>query len=142
MISDESRFMLDFFDGRQRAWRCRGKRYFDATNRPHDRYGGDSVTVWGGVTTNERTDLHVCQRRVTGIYYRDNIIESLVVPFVAAYGNGFRFQDDNARTHRAHVVLNHLQTFGIQSLPWPAVSQDLFSIDHLGRRVQGTYQLQ
>ena len=46
-----------------------GERYSDATNLPHDRYGGGSVTVWGGVTTNERTDLHVCQGRVTGVYY-------------------------------------------------------------------------
>ena len=85
----------------------KGEIYFDATNLPHDRYGGGSVTVWGGVTIIERTDLHVCQGRVTGVYYRDNIIEPLVIPFAAAHGNRFRFQDDN-------VVLNRLQTRGIQ----------------------------
>ena len=53
MFSDESWFMLEFCDGRQRVWRRRGEQYFDAANLPHDRYGGGSVTVWGGVTTNE-----------------------------------------------------------------------------------------
>ena len=80
-------------------------------------------------------------RAVTGVYYRDNIIEPLVVPFAAAHGNRFCFQDDNARAHRAHVVLNHLQTRGIQSLPWTAMSPDLSPIEHvwdiLGRRLQG-----
>ena len=32
-------------------------RYFDTTNLPHDHYGGGSVTVWAGVTANERINL-------------------------------------------------------------------------------------
>ena len=54
---------------------------------------------------------------------------------------GMFFFSSNARAHRAHVVLNHLQTRGIQPLPWPAMSPELFPKEHvwdiLGRRVQG-----
>ena len=125
----------------ERVWRRRRERYYYAANLPYDRYGGGSVTVWGGVTTNVRIDLHVCQGRVSVVYYRVSIIEPVVVPFAAVHGNSFRFQDANARAHRAHVGLNHLQTRGIQSLPWPAMSPNLFPIEHvwdiLGRRVQG-----
>ena len=141
MFSVESRFLLRLLWWSTKGLAAPGERYFDETNLPHDRYGGGSVTLWGGVTTNERTDLHVFQGRVTGVYYRDNIIEPLVVPFAVAHGNRYRFRDDNARARRAHVVLNHLQNRGIQSLPWPAVSPDLSPTEHvwdiLGRRVQG-----
>ena len=116
-----------------------GGAIFYAPSLPHDRYEIGSVTVWGGVTTNERTDLHICQGTVSGVYYRDNIIGPLVILFAAANGNVFF--SSNARAHRAHVVLNHLQTRGIQPLPWPAMSPELFPKEHvwdiLGRRVQG-----
>ena len=81
-----------------------GGAIFDAPSLPHDRYETPNcVTVWGGVTTNELTDLHICHGTVSGVYYRDNIIGPLVLLFAAANGNGFFFQDDNALAHRAHV---------------------------------------
>ena len=64
---------------------------------------------------NWRTHLHVCQVRVTGVYYRDNIIKPLVVAPAAAHGNDFIFKNDNVRAHRAHGILNHLQTHGIKT---------------------------
>ena len=34
--------------------------------------------VWGGITMTRKTDLHVCQGRVTGVYYRDNVLAPYV----------------------------------------------------------------
>lgn len=140
MFSDESRFTLDFLDGRRRVWRRAGERFTDPARVAHDRYGAGSVMVWGGVTMTGRTDLHVCIGRVTGLYYRDNVLAPYVIPFARRHGHGFIFQDDNARAHRARVVTEYLQQQNIRSLPWPAMSPDLSPIEHvwdiLGKRVR------
>ena len=97
--------------------------------------------VWAGLSSMGRMDLHICQGTVTGQYYRDNILDPIVVPFARRHGAGFIFQDDydNARPHRARIVQRHLQQRGIRTLPWPAMSPDYFPIEHLrnilGRRV-------
>ena len=81
MFSDESRFTVDFLDRRRRVWRRRNERFHDVSVIRHDRFGGGSVMVWGGVTAAGRTDLHVVDGGVTGQYYRDNILAAHVVPF-------------------------------------------------------------
>lgn len=55
LFSDESRFTLQFNDGRIRVWRRPGERYADATVREYDRFGGGSVMVWGGFSSHHRT---------------------------------------------------------------------------------------
>ena len=91
MFSNLSRFTLDFNNGRQRAWRLRGARCFDAATIPFDRYGRGSVTVLDGIKMNGRTDLCICQVRISGVYYRDNIIAPLVMPLAAANWSYFIF---------------------------------------------------
>lgn len=46
--SDESRFCLDFCDGRIRIRRFPNQRYNNDLFAYHDRYGGGSVMIWGG----------------------------------------------------------------------------------------------
>ena len=98
MISGESRFTVDFLDRRRRVWPRRNERFHDVSVIRHDRFGGGSVMVWGGITAAARTDLHIVDGRVTGQYCRENILAAHVVPFARQHGRRFIFQDDSARS--------------------------------------------
>ena len=45
LFTDESRFTVDFADGRARVWRRSGERYHEQNVIQRDRYGGSSVMV-------------------------------------------------------------------------------------------------
>ena len=59
LFTDESRFRLSHNDARRRVYRRPNERYLDATVRETIHFGGGSVMVWGGITLNGRTALHV-----------------------------------------------------------------------------------
>ncbi len=57
-FTDEGRFTLSTFDRRESVWRSREKCYVACNIVQHDRFGGDSVMVWGGISMEGRTDLY------------------------------------------------------------------------------------
>ena len=71
--------------------------------------------------------------------YIDNILNPIAIPFgIASIGQGFLYQDDNARPHAARIVQEyHEHNLNYTHLEWPAYSPDLSSIellwDTLGR---------
>ncbi|GFX95854.1 transposable element Tcb2 transposase [Trichonephila clavipes] len=78
------------------------------------------------------TDLHVFHGgTVTGLRYRDEILDPYVRPYAAAIGNDFILMDDNARPHRAGIVEEYLEDHGLERMEWPARSPDLNPIEHL-----------
>ncbi len=58
LLTDESRFTLSTCDRRERVWRSRGERYAACNIVQHDRFGGGSVMVWGGLSMEGCTDLY------------------------------------------------------------------------------------
>ncbi|GBM71545.1 hypothetical protein AVEN_41670-1 [Araneus ventricosus] len=61
--------------------------------------------VWAGISLGGHTDLHVFHGgTLTGVRYRDEILDPYVRPYAGAIGNDFILMDDNARPHRAGVV--------------------------------------
>ena len=143
LFTDESRFTLSFNDGRIHVWRRQGERFHDCAVREHDRYGGGSVMVWGGIHLNGRTPLHLVQGTLTGARYRDDILRPIVMPTLRAMGRGSILQDDNAPPHRAMVARAFLQQQNIPRMDWPARSPDLAPIEHLwdslGRSVRDNH---
>lgn len=130
LFTDESRFCVDFHDGRRRVWRTTGERYADCCVREHHRFGGGSVMVWAGISIDGHTDLHVVNGNLTGVRYRDEILHAIVRPYAGAIGNDFVLMDDNARPHRARVVNDYLEAETIDRMDWPSCSPDLNPIEH------------
>jgi hypothetical protein len=123
LFTDESRFALSTCDRRDRVWRRCGERSAACNILQHDRYGGGSVMVWGGISLGCRTALHVLARgSLTAIRYRDEIIRPLVRPYAGAVGPGFLLMQDNARPHVAGVC----QQFQFQFFIWDIMSRSIY----------------
>ncbi|CAJ0938757.1 unnamed protein product [Ranitomeya imitator] len=132
LFTDESRFTLSICDRRDRVWRRRGERSAACNILQHDRFGSGSVMVWGGISLEGHTALHVLTRgSLTAIRYRDEILRPLVRPYAGAVGPGFLLKQNNARLHVAGVCQQFLQDEGIEAMDWPAHSPDLNPIEHI-----------
>lgn len=88
--------------------------------------------VWGGISLDGRTALHVLTRgTLTAIVYRNEILRPIVRPYAGAVGPGFLLMHDNARPHVALVCHQFLHDEGIDAMDWPACSQDLNPNEHI-----------
>ena len=132
LFTDESRFTLNTCDRRDRVWRRSGQRSANCNILEHDRFGGPSVMVWGGISLEGRTDLYVLAGgTMNAIRYRDEILRPIVRPYAGAVGPGFLLMHDNAHPHVARVCQQFLHDEGIDAMDWPARSPDLNPIEHL-----------
>ena len=132
LFTDESKFCVDFNDGRRRVWRQKNERFSDCCVAEHDRFGGGSVMVWGGISIEGSTELWIIRNgALTGIRYRDEILHPIVRPFAGAMGAEFLLMDDNARPHRANIVNQYLEAETIERMDWPSKSPDLNPIEHV-----------
>lgn len=131
LFTDESKFCLDFHDGRRRVWRQRNERFSNCCITEHDKFGCGSVVVWAGISFDGRTDLHVFMNgTVNARRYIDEILAPYVIPYAGAIGQEFVLMDDNATAHRARVVNQYLDDQGVERMDWPARSPDINPIEH------------
>ncbi|GFV19800.1 transposable element Tcb2 transposase [Trichonephila clavipes] len=73
-------------------------RYHQSNTVERHSYRGGGILVWAGISLSDHTDLHVFHGgTVTGLRYRDEILDPYVRPYAAAIGNDFILMDDNAR---------------------------------------------
>jgi hypothetical protein len=106
MFSDESRFSLySDDDRRRRVYRRPGERYSQTRIVGTVQYGGGSVMVWPGITSQAKTELvHINGGRLTVHRYITEVLERRVVPFAPYIGDNFIYMQDNAKPHIAGVV--------------------------------------
>lgn len=90
-----------------------------------------SVMVWGGITQETRTPLHVFDRGITGAIYTQDVLATHVVPFLTARPGITHLQQDNAPAHTCRQARAYLQASGVQVLNWPARSPDLNPIEQV-----------
>lgn len=141
LFSDESRFCLTGSDGRRRVWRRPGERYAAVCIDERLPFGGGSVMVWAGISSQARTELvFVRNGSLTAHRYITEILEDHAVPFVVIMDEHGIMMHDNARPHVARVVTEYLDEVGIRRFDWPARSPDMNPIEHvwdeLGRRIR------
>jgi hypothetical protein len=69
LFSEESRFPLEFADGRIRIWRRPGERFAEACVMPVDRFGSGRLMVWGGMHYAGKTNLIVIRQALNAQRY-------------------------------------------------------------------------
>ena len=93
--------------------------------------GGGSVHVWGAFHNSAKSPLVLPDGYLTGVLYR-GILQNTLVPFARHYfGDNYRYQDDNATSHRAREVLDFLQQGNVTKMEQPPRSPDCNPIEHL-----------
>ena len=142
LFTDEVRFCIDPDDRRIRIWRGVGERYNQANIVQRDRWGGESVMVWGAIGFNQQVGPVVFNFRdgapgigVTAQRYVAQIVRPHLVPFFQQNANHILMQD-NATAHTARVTRNALGQNNINLLPHPPKSPDLNPIEHFWDRLK------
>ncbi|GBM41235.1 hypothetical protein AVEN_180533-1 [Araneus ventricosus] len=66
--------------------------------------------VWAEISLGRHTDLHVFHGgTLTGVRYRDEILDPYVLPYAGAIGNDFILMDDNAQPQSPDLnLIEHL----------------------------------
>ncbi|KAH0815316.1 hypothetical protein GEV33_007475 [Tenebrio molitor] len=111
--------------GRKKGMEKAGEPYAQCTMVGRESFGGGTLTVWGGINLQAKTDLvHVGQGALNAHRYITRILES----------------HENARPHVARVVTRYFEEVQIQKLDWPARIPDCNPIEHvwdkLGRSIK------
>lgn len=113
LYTDESRFTRESVSGRLLIWREQSTRYHQSNTMERHSYRVGGIMVWAGISLGGYTDLQVFQGgTVSGVRYRDEILDPYDRPYAGAVGNDFILMNDKAKTHRALVVEEYLEGLG------------------------------
>ena len=90
-------FNLSHADGLERVYRRRGERFANACVTEHDRFGGGSVLVWGGIMGDNKTSLIVINGNINAQTSINGVFAVEALPFIQFHGPNVTSMHDNAR---------------------------------------------
>ena len=86
------------------------EQFKDCCTQKHEVFRGASLLVQGEVHFDCSTDMYVILNGdLTGVYYRDEIVQEFVHPYAGAMGQDFVLMNGNAHPHRACVVNEYIE---------------------------------
>jgi hypothetical protein len=88
--------------------------------------------MWPSVVVHEHWP--VSQRRIVemGDYaWSEHIVTVFLACQITIKNVQAMFMDDNAMPHTARIVQHFLQQEAVQTIPWPAMSPDMNTIEHV-----------
>lgn len=62
------------------------------------------VLVWAGVSSQQRTEGHLVNGKLTNQHYLNNIINPLTVPLHLQHSSYLIFMDDNTPSYRGRII--------------------------------------
>ncbi|GFS85971.1 transposable element Tc1 transposase [Trichonephila clavipes] len=114
VFSDESHFQLCPDDHRRSVWRHPGQCADPAFTIARHTDSQSRVMVWGAISVYSQTPLVAIGDTLTAEQYVNNILRTVLLPFLLQYP-GLIFQQDNARSQTARVAMDYLKA--CQTLP-------------------------
>lgn len=124
IFSDEKVFRLDGCDNFM-TYVPQQSRLGEMIQRKKRVCGGGSVMIWMMVLPNGLISYKIINGKFNSTKYKTIISETIIPIARLNFGNGFLFQQDNAKVHTAKIIKQQFQDASFSLLKWPAFSPDL-----------------